>query len=159
MRIFKEEQAFRQWWLILIMGSTVIVTAIPFFGDDEFVKGNWKYFSFIPVLLVVILLWILKLHTRIDARGISCRFEPLDFFKRCYNWNDISKCYVRKYSPLREYGGWGVRGFRKARAYNVSGNMGIQIVTKNQESFLIGTNKPEDAERIIKRYREKLNVQ
>lgn len=159
MRIFKEEQALRQWWLILILGSTLIVTAIPFFEIKEPQSTPWKYIGFIPFLLVAILFWILKLRTRIDARGICCRFEPLYFFKKYYKWNDISDCYVRKYSPLTEYGGWGVRGFGKARAYNVSGNMGIQIVTKDQEKFLIGTNKPEDAKRIIKRYREKSNEQ
>lgn len=70
--------------------------------------------------------------------------------------NNIANMYVRKYKPLREYGGWGLRMglFGKGSAINVSGNMGIQIELKNGDRILIGTNKPDDAKRIIKDLQE-----
>ena len=67
------------------------------------------------VLLVLILFWTLRLHAKIDSNGIKTRFVPLSFFKIEYKWNEISKCYVRKYSPIQEYGGWGVRGLGKKK--------------------------------------------
>ncbi|MCM8568098.1 hypothetical protein NE848_01840 [Gramella jeungdoensis] len=156
MRVFEEEQAFRQWWLLLILSTTLIGTGIAFFRDlSEFPVTNWKYLSFIPLFFIAGMFWITRLHTRIDKAGISTKFEPYGIFKRSYKWNDISKVYVRKYKPLMEYGGWGIRGFNKAKAYNVSGNMGIQIITKDGERFLIGTKKPSEAEKVIKRYHEK----
>ena len=157
MRVFKEVQAFRQWWLQLILALTIIGVSLKVYSrisDSNF--NVWDMGSLLLVILICVLLWNMKLHTKIDATGISTRFKPFPFFTRNYNWNEISECYVRKYSPLTEYGGWGVRGLGKAQAYNVSGNMGIQIVTKNQEQFLIGTNKPEDVRKVLQRYQEKI---
>ncbi|MDX1544830.1 MAG: hypothetical protein R3214_12880 [Christiangramia sp.] len=158
MRIFEEEQAFRQWWLLLILGTTLCATSLAFFIDlSDFQTTNWKHLGFILFLLIAVMFWIARLHTRIDKTGISTRFEPYGIFKRSYKWNDISKVYVRKYKPFMEYGGWGIRGSKKSKAYNVSGNMGIQIITKKGERLLIGTQKPTAAEKVIKRYHEKVD--
>lgn len=127
------------------------------------IKSQQKSSGFIPVILLLvptslifILIWRLKLKTRIDPSGIKTKFEPLGFTRKEFLWNDISECYVRKYSAITEYGGWGIRGLGKAKAYNVSGNMGIQIITKNNRKFLIGTQQPKQAEKAIIRYKEKL---
>lgn len=107
------------------------------------------------VLLVSLGIFLLRLETVIDAKGVIARFHPFTFIKKQFKWNEIAKIYVREYAPIAEYGGWGVRGLGKARAYNVSGNIGIQIVTNDRKNFLIGTNKPEIAKRTINYYRTK----
>ena len=158
MRVFKETQVFKQWWLWAILVSSLFVTLIPFFNiKGEFGTNKWNFLGSVIVLLVIVLFMVLKLETKIDRNGITAEFTPFRIFRRKYHWNEISKCYVRKYSPISEYGGWGVRGFGTAKAYNVSGNKGIQIVTKNGDKFLIGTNKPEDAQKVIKRYQDNKN--
>lgn len=156
MRVFKEEQAFRQSWLIFLLGFCLLITAIPIFNLDG--SMNWSaenFLGFILMLLIIILFWTLKLETKIDAHGIITVFKPFSNFKRSYKWNEIRDCYVRKYAPISEYGGWGIRGFGKATAYNVSGNMGIQIVSRKGEKFLIGTNKASEAQQVIKHFKEK----
>lgn len=158
MRIFTEEQAFRQWWLLAILGITLIGVSIPIINAySNTGKVTSEFIGFGIVLLIIILFWVLRLHTKIDANGVSARFEPTGFFRREYSWREINQCYVRKYSPVNEYGGWGIRGGGTAKAYNVSGNMGIQIITKDQKKFLIGTVKPEEARKVILRYQEKMN--
>ena len=68
----------------------------------------------------------------------------------------MEQCYVRKYSPLREYGGWGVRGsFGKNKAYNVKGNQGIQIELKKGGKVLVGTQRKTEAQQVIDRYFKK----
>lgn len=157
MRIFKEEQAFRQWWILLILGITLIGSSIPLFRNYKNPGLSISDFIGFGIVLVVLILFLtLRLHTKIDSNGIRTRFEPLSFFRKEFKWNEISKCYVRKYAPIREYGGWGIRGSGKSKAYNVSGNIGIQIITKDQKKFLIGTNKSEEAKRVVRRYQDKL---
>ncbi|MDX1761445.1 MAG: hypothetical protein R3218_04755 [Christiangramia sp.] len=156
MRVFKEEQAFRQWWLFLISGSTLLASAIPFLNFTEgFQYNTGKFIAFILVALIIIFFWIVRLRTKINSTGIYANFTPLKIFKKHYKWSEIEDCYVRKYSPITEYGGWGIRGLGEAKAYNVSGDTGIQIITKNHEKFLIGTKKPEQAKKIIERYKDK----
>lgn len=158
MRVFKEQQVFRQWWLWLILGSTLIVTMLPLFKNGRIQYENLEFLGIIPASLIILLFVFIKLETTIDSQGINVRFTHTGIFKRHYNWNEISDCYVRKYSPISEFGGWGVRGSGDTKAYNVSGNMGIQIITKDQKKFLIGTNKPEKAAMVIIRYQEKFKL-
>mgnify|MGYP003150194450 FL=1 len=157
MRVFKEEQSFRQWWVLFILGSMLLGCCLVVINN--FTNSSAKTMEFVAlgiIIIVSLLFWKLKLRTKIDATGIKARFEPTSFFRKEFKWNEISKCYVRKYVPVAEYGGWGIRGLGKTRAYNVSGNMGIQIFTIDKKNFLIGTNKPEEANKVLRRYQEKI---
>ena len=57
----------------------------------------------------------------------------------------ITEYGVRKYNPIGEYGGWGIkgRGFGKGRAYNVKGNMGLQLRLQDNKKILFGTQRPD----------------
>jgi len=157
MRVFIEEQTFRQWWIFLILGSSLLVCSVVLFNSySHSTSTAIEITAFGVIFLFFILIWKLRLKTKIDAKGIKTGFEPFSFFKKEFKWNEIDKCYVRKYAPLKEYGGWGVRGSGKKTAYNVSGDIGIQIFTTDKKNFLIGTNKPEEAKRVLRRYQEKI---
>lgn len=152
MRVFVEEQRFRQWWLFFIMIALLsgILLAFLFSGND----AEAKFSMFFAILLTGLIFWLintLKLHTRIDNYGIITRFSPFGFSKRRFSWSEIDQCYLRKYSP-REYGGRGLRTMKKKKAYTIGGNQGIQIITKDQRKFLIGTQKPLDAKTVINYY-------
>jgi hypothetical protein len=88
----------------------------------------------------------MKLVTRIAEDGIYVRFTPFHFKEKFYDWDSLSACYVRTYSPLLEYGGWGIKyGFGgQGLVYNVSGNVGLQLKFKVGEPLLIGTQKGEE---------------
>ena len=57
--------------------------------------------------------------------------------------HEIENVYPREYSPVAEYGGWGIRYGKSGSAYNMRGNRGIQLELKNGKEFLIGTQQPE----------------
>lgn len=105
---------------------------------------------------MALILWM-QLVTRINNEGIRVKFSPLGFSEKFFSWKEIEECYVRKYNPLTEYGGWGIKGSGRKKAYNVSGNLGIQIVTRDKNKFLIGTMKPDDARAVISNYSHKFN--
>lgn len=152
MKVFIESQRFRQWWLYAILGSTFIAVILPFFKDGSSENIWILIISLLIVVSICLLFFNLELYTRIDFNGIKTQFKPFSFLSRSYSWKEIESCYVRKYSPITEYGGWGVRGLGTASAYNVSGNMGIQLILKNGKRFLIGTHKENDARRILKQF-------
>ena len=93
----------------------------------------WGYFS-------------LKLEVWIDQEGIHYRFFPLIFKNKLISTVEIQRFEIRKYKPILEYGGWGVRrgfGRKWQRAYNVSGNIGLQLYLTNGKKVLFGTQKPQ----------------
>ena len=80
------------------------------------------------------------------------RFFPFHFREKHFAWEDISKAYVRRYSPLWEYGGWGIKYGFQGKAYNVSGNEGIQLELKSGKRVLIGTTLPKKASETLVSY-------
>ncbi len=161
MRVFHEKQQFRQWWLIAIVGITIGGMFLNIYYETEGFRNiesnQVSVLTLIFTAIIIASIFILELRTKIDSEGVSANFSPFPFLKRYYKWAEIDKIYVRKYSALTEYGGWGIRGFTEAKAYNVSGNYGIQIVTMDKKQFLIGTQKPQDVEEVLKRYTEKIS--
>ena len=91
-------------------------------------------------------LWLMAspMTTEISEQGVLVRVRPFHRKDRSYEWSEIESCHVRKYSPLGEYGGWGIRFGSRGRAFNVSGNMGLQLVFHDGKRLLIGTRKPDE---------------
>jgi hypothetical protein len=150
---YKEEQKFSQWWiwLILLAVSGVwiwqlvqqIFMGIPF-GDNPAPDFVVILTGIFPVL-VIILFRFLTLETTIDETGIYYRFRPFQRKPKVIKPGDIARYEVKKYNPIFDYGGWGIRlgSFRKGTAYNVSGNMGVLFEFKNGKKFMLGTQNPE----------------
>jgi hypothetical protein len=150
---FYEMQKFRQWWiwlLLILIGSLFILAFfIQVINGQDFGNNPMSDWGIITgCILYSFFIWffvILKLETTIHPAGIGYRFFPFHRKVRSICWEEIQNIYVRQYSPLGEFGGWGLRG----GAYNVSGNMGIQIEFKNGKTLLLGTRKPEQARNAI----------
>ena len=143
---YYESQKFNKWWMRLIFIVPVGFTLYGMFNDKINQPIGWQMII-APIIIAAVgtLFFFANLETRIDETGITIRFFP---FQRVYyfvRWDEIENCEIRKYSPLMEYGGWGLRySFTNGKAYNVAGNKGMQLTLKNGEKFLIGTQKTKE---------------
>ncbi len=160
MKIFEEKQRFNQWWLYAIFALVITVIVGGMYKDSEgfqdFDNPVFVLFS-LAALFPMALILFLRQDTRIDSKGITTKFFPLGFSRKFFPWEKIDEIYIRKYSPIAEYGGWGIRGIGRKKAYNVAGNFGIQIVTKDKKKFLIGTQNPDAARAVLLNYSHKIN--
>jgi len=161
---FHEIQRFNKWWHYLIAGVPVLLVIVT--GTALYIDlHNKQSFSAPLVLLLagIILLavlltfaWFLylKLETVIDAQGITVRFHGIPFCKRHIAWPEIKTISVITYSPLSDYGGWGVRYGMAGNGwcYNVGGDKGIKLFYKNDKPFLIGTQQADAARNTIEHY-------
>jgi hypothetical protein len=173
MKVFIESQRFTQTWLILILIIALIVPlgigiygiiqqliySIPF-GDKPMSDLGLISFT-IGMFLLTLLTFFIKLVTRIDEKGIHYQFFPFHFSMKTISWNEISKIGIRTYLPISEFGGWGLRGgffFNKGKekAVNISGNIGIQLIFKNNKKLLIGTQQKTAVESVLKTYQHKI---
>jgi len=91
---------------------------------------------------VAALLGVGRLRTEVHADGLYVRFVPFTRLHR-YSWNAIVSAEARRYRPILEYGGWGVRWGRGGKAYNVYGNRGVQLVLADGKKLLIGSQRAE----------------
>ncbi len=155
--LFSEKQQFRQGWLILIMiwVNSIFVYGIyqQIFKKIRFGNNPLGDTSLIVVSILVfamtIFIFSFKLETQITKVGIFIRYIPFHKTFKSYPWTAIEKSYIRQYSPIGEYGGWGVRLGANGKAYNVSGNMGLQLEFKDGKKILIGTNQVDDLQNAL----------
>lgn len=155
---FNETQRFRQIWIFLIILITIggwgyaVFTSITAEQETEKAGSDLTMIllSIIPLALIFLLLK-LKLATRVRNDGIYFRFSPFHRKEKHIRPDEINTFEVRKYKPISEYGGWGirVRGGKRGIAYNVSGNMGLQLYLKNGKKTLIGTQKPVELQKAM----------
>ncbi|MBD3750674.1 MAG: hypothetical protein IE931_14395 [Sphingobacteriales bacterium] len=152
--LFLERQKFKQWWLWLIFIGINRLFSFGIFkqviGGQQFGDKPMSNVGLIVTTALTIVLTLLFVNFRLDTiirkDGIYVRFFPFHFKFKHYSWDSLTKSFVRQYSPLTEYGGWGLRLglFGKGTAYNVSGDKGLQLEFTDKKKLLIGTNKPDE---------------
>ena len=156
--LFIEKQKFDQWWFRILVS---IGPAILWFAFIQQIILKKQFGSNPASDVLLIILWILfgilmplfllniQLITIITTDGIYIRFIPFYFKYRRFDFTDIEEYEVRKYKVIAEYGGYGIRGTKKNRAYNVKGDTGLQIIFKDGNKLLIGTQKPEEIQMAV----------
>jgi hypothetical protein len=154
--IFREVQTFSstlRWLLVVFMAVSVVIFAIAL---RETITNPETTNIFVPSILsiiamaipiaVTILFFILKLETEVRTDALYVRFYPMHIRFKKFPGEKLAEFYARQYRPILEYGGWGIRcSFTgKGKAYNVSGNKGVQLVLTNGKKLLIGSQKPDE---------------
>ena len=56
---------------------------------------------------------------------------------------ELKSVNVHEFSPLREFGGYGIRFNRRMKGYFFRGNRGVLIETESGKKYLIGSDHPE----------------
>jgi len=144
--LFREVQQFRQWWLWLLIAPGPVV--IWYRAFRELILGGGPA-SALPLLswlvggvALPVLLYSIRLVTEVRSDGLYLRFFPFHWSFLRFPVDSIKHSEARTYSPLGEYGGWGIRYGWNGKAYNVSGNQGIQFELHNGKRFLVGSQRP-----------------
>ena len=149
--LFREVQRFRQWWLWLVIAIGPLTVWLSTYR--RFVLGErtgTRQLSDNPQLLLWVLIGIglpllfysARLVTEVRSDGLYLRFFPFHWSFLRFPVDSIKHSEARTYSPIGEYGGWGIRYGWNGKAYNVSGNQGIQFELHNGKRFLVGSQRP-----------------
>ncbi len=161
--VFREVQrwsALLRWSVALLTLVTAVITVV--------VVAATMRDSLEPVTLllsiacgvflpsgVALLAWTARLETEVRPDGLFIRFFPFHVHWRRFRLQELSEFHARTYRPIREYGGWGIRYGCSGRAYNVSGNEGVQLVFRNGKRLLLGSKRSYELERAIRSIMDK----
>ncbi len=153
--LFTERQRFKQWWLWLILLGVNWLVFKQVVGGLQFKDSptnNTVHLIAAGITILLTLLFVIcRLDTVIKKNGIYVRLFPFHVKFKHYTWDELTRSFVRQYSPISEYGGWGLRlgSFGKGTAYNISGDKGLQLEFTNNKKLLIGTNKPDELTEVL----------
>jgi hypothetical protein len=147
---FREVQPLRQQRfvvVILIVVAVVVLVSLRVSGGATL----WAAVIALGSLLLVTALFLAaSLETTVDREAITIAFHFL-WPKRRILISNVRNAEGTKYRPLLDYGGYGVRfGFR-GWAFNVSGDEGVLVETKDGSRVMIGSQRPKELEAAIAR--------
>ncbi|MBS1689906.1 MAG: hypothetical protein JSS96_14350, partial [Bacteroidetes bacterium] len=150
-------------WLVLFMVIGVFVWGIVQQTIFKIPFGSKPVSSLVLLSMLIIpvgiagLIFSMEFKTRINNEGIYCSFRPFELKGKMIEWEDIDKVYLREYSAMREFAGWGLKygGRMYGWAYTVGGCHGLQLQLKDGKKVLLGTHKPEQLQEILTQLRAK----
>jgi len=154
---FREVQHLRTWWYLLLI---LIPSGLTWWGAiSQLVLGTpWgnnpasdELMLFLLVIIGIGLpVLLLNVHMEtVVTDSVQVRFVPFMLRPRTIHPQDILSHKAEEYSPLAEYGGWGIKGVASNRAYNVSGRRGVRILLKDGKMIMIGSQKAEELDMVI----------
>lgn len=164
---FYEKQCLRQMWIWAIaLAASLALFCIPVyglytqliagqpFGNRPMSDAGLIVFALFTCSIAIALPWLLyttHLTVWVSDEYIHIRYFP--FVRKRIPLRHIAHAGVRTYHPVLEYGGWGIRMSLRGRgwAFSVSGNRGVQLHFKSGKRMLIGSQKPEELLRAIRR--------
>jgi hypothetical protein len=153
---FEERQRFGPWWLWVLVGACAIAgwagaAAILATDDADATIGALALALGVGVLIPVLFL-TMHLDVQVDAQEIRIRYFP--FVRRVIPLTEIVRVDARRYHPLREYGGWGIKGWTTRKiAYNVKGDEGVDLTLLNGRTVLVGSQRAGELAAAIDRAR------
>lgn len=141
--LFIKNQRFNQWWLWVLLTTSLAVPVILLFNEATAKSGGFS--GIIIIVLVIILFVVMRMRTTITKQNIQLIYFP--FVWKTINLADIEAMKVINYGFV---GSWGIRLWTSyGTVYNVRGNKGLHIKLKNGKQLVIGTQKPQELENVV----------
>lgn len=145
MTTYSERQRGGPWWVWALVAVSVVGAWIG--GIAIWSSGQSGADAGATVLVVVIGILVpigfvtIHLDIAVDAEAVRVRYFP--FVRRSIPLTDIARVEARHYAPVREYGGWGIKGWsRRKIAYNLRGDEGVDLTLVDGRRVLLGTQRP-----------------
>lgn len=146
-RRFKNGQHFVYWDYQDPLYVTFLSIFVPL---AMFVAAyfSWMEAVWVSVLLIVVgLLLVIPYggqRTLVTRDAVTVRWGLLGLPVLRLQMSDIASAETHRFSPLRDFGGYGIRFNREMKAYYLRGGTGVVLTLHNGKKYLIGSDKAAD---------------
>ncbi len=153
-RIQYEERSGWAWWLHILVSLTFLAAAIPLFYLATGGVGPAPGQMSLPGAVVGIVVGLTipgaiyglfgQLRTRVTESELDIRWGFLEVIRKKIPFEKIAKAEAVTYSPMGEFGGWGIRfGGTGKRAWTIRGNKALLLTMDDGARFYLGSDRPE----------------
>lgn len=151
--LFREQQRLTQWWMWAVIALIVVLQWWNFIqqivlghpvGDHPAPNSLVMLFHLLFGIALPLMLWTCVLITEVRSDALYVRYVPFHLRPRRFDYGDILSATAVRYSPLLDYGGWGIRFSRGGMAYNATGNLGVRLEFAGGRHLLIGSRFPNE---------------
>ncbi|MFD3000098.1 DUF6141 family protein [Pontibacter toksunensis] len=161
--LFRERQRFTQFWLWVVV---LVVASIFWAGfvsqivlDGGFANNPISDVQVIVLFIVMgigfpVFFYSMRLTTLVQPGELQVRFWPFHLSPKRIPLHTVRDYARITYHPIRDYGGWGIRWSLRGKAYNMSGNEGVQLHFYNRKPLLIGSQNADELFEAIRQAKE-----
>ena len=158
---YDEKVSFSIWVNLIIYGIGLfyfwIIIKEFFINQTPFDLSNPEHWIalIVPLFFPGILLVCGRLHIYVKADKLFVEFGYVTIISQEILLSDIVEAEVISYRPLRQFGGWGIRGGKvdgeRVSVYSMKGSTGVLLTLRKTRRisllktrrFLIGSLDPE----------------
>jgi hypothetical protein len=102
----------------------------------------WIYVLVGSVFVLLFSLLTLRQTTTVSGDAVTVHYGFL--YRVRIPFSEMAHAEAITYRPVRDYGGWGIRGFGKRRALSARGDQGVLVTRADGSTVLIGSQKPRE---------------
>lgn len=124
------------------MALPVVAVAGALYAEGESLRTALFALGGTALSMGLVYALIFQMTTEVDDQAIRVHFGYIPTYRWRMPRADILEAKAVQYNPIREYGGWGIRGI-PVTALNARGNLGVMLSLKNGRTMLIGSQRPD----------------
>jgi hypothetical protein len=114
---------------------------------------TWASLPWLSILLGAIAVMMIGTYggfrTQVTRDMVTVRMGLLGIKLLQLKTADIVGVEVHSFSPLQDFGGYGIRFNREMRAYYLQGDRGVKITARDGNKYLIGSDHPQHLAAVI----------
>ena len=100
----------------------------------------WVYALLFLVLAILVGVLTVRMRTTVTAQEVTVRFGLLGSVR--VPLGEIARAEAVQYRPVRDYGGWGMRGFGRRRVVSARGSRGVLLHRRDGSTLMVGSMEP-----------------
>ena len=141
---FTETQAFSAIpYVVLLLAFLAGFLPVAFIPNRSRLGLNWLWL--LAAFGMALVFNLLCQKTVVTERELTVTFGAfLTLYRKRLSLREITTAEAATYSPIAEYGGWGIRGWGRNIALNARGNRGVRLTLRDGRRVLVGSQQPEE---------------
>lgn len=141
--VYQERTGWPGWLWVVIWG-TLAMGAVAILSSNGATSFEDRAVGLIVLLAVgAFLQWVLGgVSVRLFNDRMEVGLGNRMIFRRTIPYEDIQRVEVRRYHPLKDFGGWGFRIAKGKRAYTTRGDEAVVLSLVDGMEIYVGSDHP-----------------
>ncbi|MCD6362157.1 MAG: hypothetical protein J7M38_14965 [Armatimonadetes bacterium] len=139
MDMHTERQAFAAWVHLLLIVCVVLGIWVGLAAPNS--AARWSILLSVGLVLVLYAMFT-PMTVRVNSERLAVDFGFLGWPRWRFPIAEITSAEVLQFSPMRDFGGWGIKGGRLGMCLNQRGDRGVRIEFRGRR-YVIGSDDPE----------------
>jgi len=154
----RERTAYRErtpwaWWVRAGLWGVILSSCYPIlagWGSEAPATQRWLIVAGIGAGAVVVEIVLGGLTVLVQETRIVVHLGLVALIRQTVPFSEIASMDSVRYQPIREFGGWGMRGWGRRRAWSARGDQAVALGLQGDKLLLIGSDHPRRLEARIR---------